>query len=57
MSVRPEILRGILKKILFGPDGKIVFKNAKEVNFQFYTQNGHKYPFLGRLKRPSFENR
>jgi hypothetical protein len=33
MSVRPEILGGVLKKIVFGPDIKNSFKNGKEVYF------------------------
>jgi hypothetical protein len=49
MSVKPEILHGILKKTVLGPDGKISFKNAEKVDFQFYAP---KYPFLGCLKRP-----
>jgi hypothetical protein len=38
LSVRPEILCGILKKIVLGLDGKNSFKNAEEVDFQFYTK-------------------
>jgi hypothetical protein len=35
MSVRAEILHGILRKIVLGLDGKISFKNAQKIDFQF----------------------
>jgi hypothetical protein len=37
MSVRDEILCGIQKKIVLGLVGKDSFKNAEEVDFQFYA--------------------
>jgi hypothetical protein len=47
----------ILKKLVFGLDGKNSFKNGQEVDFQFYTKkNGQKYPFLSCSKRPHLEN-
>jgi hypothetical protein len=53
MSVRAEILRGILKIIVLGLVGKNSFKNTGEVDFQFMQkENSQKYPFLGRLNRP-----
>jgi hypothetical protein len=58
LSVRAEILCGILKKIVLGLDGKKFFKNGQEVVLEFYApKNGHQYPCLGCLKRPHLENR
>jgi hypothetical protein len=50
MSVRAEILRGILKKIVLGLDGKNSFKNAEEVDLQFYAKKQPKIPHFGLLK-------
>jgi hypothetical protein len=57
LSVKAEILHGILKKIVFGLDGKNSFKNGQEVEFQFYIKNGKKCPILGCLKQLHLENR
>jgi hypothetical protein len=49
-SIRAEILRGILKEIVLGHDGKNLFENAEEVDFQIYTQKMPKIPLFGPLK-------
>jgi hypothetical protein len=48
LSVRAEILCGILKRIVFGLDGKNSFKNDLKVECQFsQTKTQQKRPFSG----------
>jgi hypothetical protein len=50
-SVRAEILRVILKKIVLGLDGKNSTKDAQEDEFQFKKKkNRQKYPLSGPLE-------
>jgi hypothetical protein len=50
LSVRAEILRVILKKIVLGLEGKNSFKNAQKVDFTLlHPKNGQKY-HIGPLK-------
>jgi hypothetical protein len=57
LSVRTEILCGILKEIVLGLDEKNSYKNGQEVVFQFYAKkNSQKCPFLGCLKWLHLEN-
>jgi hypothetical protein len=50
MSFRAEILRGILKNIVLGLDGKNSFKNAEEVDFQFMQKKQPKISLFGPLE-------
>jgi hypothetical protein len=52
LSVRAEILCGILRIIVLGLDGKNSFKNAWKIDFQFMKKNLAKIPLFGRLKQP-----
>jgi hypothetical protein len=47
VSVRAEILCGILKKIVLGLDGKNSIKNALKVKYQFSPPKTAKLPLLG----------
>jgi hypothetical protein len=47
LSVRAEILHGILKKIVLGLDGKTSIKNVLKVEYQFSPPKTAKLPLLG----------
>jgi hypothetical protein len=50
MSVRAEILRGILAKIVFGLDEKIPSKMLRKLIFSFTLRKQPKIPLFGPLK-------